>query len=54
MALQLFQQAIEDMQKACAITSGKRPTKAAKGEAFRLLSGVESACAVLKVSIDPW
>jgi hypothetical protein len=53
-ALALMRQAEEDLQTARQLVSGKRPTKAKKAQAFRLLSGVSSTCEVLKIALDPW
>lgn len=52
-ALALLTKAQADMEAARALVTG-RATKKKKHQAFRLLSGVESACAVLKIAIDPW
>lgn len=53
-ALALLQQAEDDLRTARALVDKARPTRAAKSEAFRLLSGVSSVCEVLKIAIDPW
>lgn len=52
-ALDLLQQAEADLQAARALVQG-RATKKKKHQAYRLLSGVQSACEVLKIAIDPW
>ena len=52
-ALQLLEQAEADLHAARALVQG-RATKQKKHQAYRLLAGVQSACEVLKISIDPW
>lgn len=52
-ALEMLAQAEADLQAARALVQG-RATKKKRHQAFRLLSGVESACATLKIAIDPW
>lgn len=52
-ALAMLTQAEADLQSARALVQG-RATKKKKHLAYRLLSGVESACATLKIAIDPW
>jgi hypothetical protein len=52
-ALAILQKAEADLQAARALVTG-RATKKKKHQAFRLLSGVQSACEVLKIAIDPW
>ena len=52
-ALEMLSAAATDIDAARALLV-KRPTRKAKHQAFRLLSGVESAMATLKIAIDPW
>jgi hypothetical protein len=52
-ALTLLRKAEADLQSARELVQG-RATKAKKHQAYRLLSGVQSACEVLKIAIDPW
>jgi len=52
-ALDLLEQAEADLQSARALVQG-RATRKKKHQAYRLLSGVEAACATIKIAIDPW
>lgn len=53
-ALTLLREAEADLQAARALVETRRPTREAKCEAFRLLAGVQSKCAVLQIAMDPW
>lgn len=52
-AMELLVKAQIDLQ-AARVVMQCRATKETKHEAFRLLSGVQSACETLKIAIDPW
>ena len=52
-ALALLTQAETEMQSARALIQ-EQATKENKLQAYRLLSGVQSKCEVLKIAIDPW
>ena len=49
-ALAMLEQAAVDLQSAKALVQG-RATKQKKHQAYRLLSGIESSMAILKISL---
>ena len=52
-ALAQLAQAEADLRTVRALVEG-RPTKKKKHQAFQLLAGIQSACEVLKIQLDPW